>query len=188
MQNILNINSREKFREWLNANGDKESCCYLSLCRAKPKDDGKLYYLDAVEEALCFGWIDSTLCKIDGKSYQRFSPRQKNSLWTELNKERVRRLEKLGLMTESGKKVLPDMTKQKIVIPQDIKKVLVEINALDNFNNFPDLYKRVRLYNLNFYKTKLPKDYDKALAHFIEATSKNKMYGQWNDYGRLLNY
>jgi len=55
-----------------------------------------------VEEALCFGWIDNTLSLIEGARMQRFSPGRKNSLWTELNKERVRRLERLGLMTDSG--------------------------------------------------------------------------------------
>ena len=64
-----------------------------------------LWYLDAVEEALCFGWIDSTVKTIDGVTLQRFGKRVKNSQWTELNKERCRRLEALGLMTDSGRAV-----------------------------------------------------------------------------------
>lgn len=91
-------------------------------------------------------------------------------------------------MTDAGRSVLPDMTISKIVLPAEIKKALIDANALENFNNFPELYKRVRLYNLNFYKTKLPKDYQSALDNFVKKTSQNKMYGNWNDYGRLTNY
>ena len=72
-------------------------------------DNEHFWYLDAVEEALCFGWIDSTIRMISGKAMQRFSPRRATSGWTELNKERVRRLEKLGLMTDAGRAVLPPM-------------------------------------------------------------------------------
>lgn len=58
-----------------------------------------------MEEALCFGWIDSTVKKLDtGITIQRLSPRKKGSIWSELNKERCRRMEKLGKMTQAGKK------------------------------------------------------------------------------------
>lgn len=60
-----------------------------------------------VEEALCFGWIDSTVKKLsDGRLAQRLSPRKKGSHWTELNKERCRQLEERGLMTDSGRMAL----------------------------------------------------------------------------------
>ena len=108
-ENILNVSNRQEFRSWLREHESSESECWVESKRGKPKDDDQLYYLDAVEEALCFGWIDSTFKKIDGRSLQRFSPRRKGSRWTELNKERVRRLEKLGLMTNLGRAVLPDM-------------------------------------------------------------------------------
>ena len=109
MNNVLDCKNREEFREWLSKHSQREGECYLLLKRGKPKDDNAFYYIDAVEEALCFGWIDSTMKRIDGVTYQRFSPRKKNGLWTELNKERVRRLEKLSLMTDLGRAVLPDM-------------------------------------------------------------------------------
>ena len=66
-----------------------------------------LPYLDVVEEALCFGWIDSTLKKLpDGRLVQRLSPRRKNSHWTEINKQRDQELESRGLMTPAGKDAL----------------------------------------------------------------------------------
>lgn len=68
-------------------------------------------YIDAVEEAMCFGWIDSTAKKMDnGVTAQRLAPRRKGSIWPELNKERCRRMEQLGRMTDVGRAVLPDMS------------------------------------------------------------------------------
>lgn len=74
---ILDIKDRQAFRAWLSENSAVEGECWLSLKRGRPTDDGALSYLDAVEEALCFGWIDSTQKVIGGVRLQRFSPRQK---------------------------------------------------------------------------------------------------------------
>ena len=68
--------------------------CWLEVKRGRLDTPGVFYYLDAVEEALCFGWIDSTQKRIGDRMMQRFSPRRKGSPWSELNKERVRRLER----------------------------------------------------------------------------------------------
>ncbi|MBO7320581.1 MAG: hypothetical protein J6U80_01475, partial [Bacteroidales bacterium] len=61
MHNILNINSRGEFREWLQGNAGSQAECWVPVKRGRPADDNCLYYLDAVEEALCFGWIDSVM-------------------------------------------------------------------------------------------------------------------------------
>ena len=84
MDNILRANSRAEFRQWLKENADKQTECWVNVKRGRPVDDKVFYYLDAVEEALCFGWIDSTHKKIDVIRMQRFTPRKKNSPWTEL--------------------------------------------------------------------------------------------------------
>ena len=84
--NVLYITTRADFRAWLAEHHDTAKECYVVCKRGRPGDENVLYYLDAVEEALCFGWIDSTVRKIDGISMQRFSPRSKKSNWTELNK------------------------------------------------------------------------------------------------------
>ena len=100
MNNVLKIKSANAFRTWLSKHHDTESECYVVVKRGRPIDNKTFWYIDAVETALCFGWIDSTVRDIDGIKYQRFSPRKKKSFWSELNKERARRLEKLGLMQE----------------------------------------------------------------------------------------
>ena len=182
----MEIKNRSEFRAWLSENHDRETECWIALKRGEPKDDGAFYYLDAVEEALCFGWIDSITKAVDGERLQRFTPRKKNSPWTELNKERVRRLERLGLMTEAGRAVLPKMGSRSYKLDADVESALKRARVYSKFKSFPPLYQRVRGYNVAFYKTRLPGQYQKALAHLIEETKKGRMYGEWNDYGRLL--
>ena len=185
---FLPISSREEFRAWLMENSTKAKECYLILKLGKPQEDGSFYYLDAVEEALCFGWIDSTAKNENGILYRRFSPRVKSSPWTELNKERCRRLIKLGLMTKQGAKVLPPLGPRSYKIDPDVEAALKKERVYKTFKSFPPLYQRVRAYNVAFYK-KLDKEmYQKALENLIKYTKKGEMFGFWNDFGRLLDY
>jgi uncharacterized protein YdeI (YjbR/CyaY-like superfamily) len=185
-ENILHISNRQDFREWLEANHNTASECWVSVKRCRPTDEAALFYLDAVEEALCFGWIDSTANYIDGVVMQRFSPRKKKSPWTELNKERARRLERLGLMTSAGRRALPPMGARSFRFDPELEEALKKARTWSAFRAFPPLYQRVRAYNVTFYKTRDPMTYQKALDHLIAETKKGNMFGEWNDYGRLL--
>ena len=187
-ENILNIKNRDEFRQWLILHSTKETECWINVKRGKPISPDEFYYLDAVEEALCFGWIDSTYAVIDGVRMQRFSPRRKNSQWTELNKERVRRLEKLGLMTDAGRAVLPAMGARSFKMDSDIERALKQARVWSKFKAFPPLYQRVRAGNIAFYKKQNPAVYEQMLSNLIAKTKQGQMYGEWNDYGRLLNY
>ena len=107
--NLLTFTDCRGLREWLERNHLSERCCWVACNRSKTAKPDTLPYLDIVEEALCFGWIDSTLKKLpDGRLAQRLSPRRKGSHWTELNKQRCQELECRGLMTEYGRKALND--------------------------------------------------------------------------------
>lgn len=102
---LLEYSDRSKLRAWLQENHSKEKECWVVISRSKTPPQGILPYLDAVEEALCFGWIDSTLKKLpDGRLAQRLSPRRKNSHWTKLNMDRCIGLEGRGLMTPAGRR------------------------------------------------------------------------------------
>ncbi len=182
----MDVKTRAEFREWLTQHHATAKECWVCLKRGKPVDEEHLWYLDAVEEALCFGWIDSVWKNVDGVMWSKFTPRRKNSPWTELNKERVRRLERLGLMSEAGRKALPKMGSGSFKIDEDVKQALKEAKAWSTFRSFPPLYQRIRAYNVAFYKAKDRSSYEKALKHLIDETKKGKMYGEWNDYGRLL--
>ena len=185
--NILKAKNREELRLWLENNYEIQKECWVIVKRGKPQNDDTFWYIDAVEEALCFGWIDSTVKKLDtGITIQRLSPRKKGSIWSELNKERCRRMEKLGKMTQAGKKVLPDMSEKGFNIDIDILEALKKDEIVwANFHKFPSLYQRVRIDTIQI-KKKNPQLFQKRLEKLIENTKKGIMYGEWNDNGRLL--
>lgn len=187
--NILKAKNKEELRLWLENNYETQKECWVIVKRGRPQNDDTFWYIDAVEEALCFGWIDSTVKKLDtGITIQRLSPRKKGSIWSELNKERCRRMEKLGKMTQAGKKVLPDMSEKGFNIDINILEALKKDEIVwANFHKFPSLYQRVRIDTIQI-KKKNPQLFQKRLEKLIENTKKGIMYGEWNDNGRLLNY
>ena len=189
LTNLLNVKNRDELRQWLEENHKTEKECWVIVKRGKPKNDNTFWYLDAVEEAMCFGWIDSTCKKTtDGLTAQRLSPRQKRSSWTELNKERCRRLEKMGRMTDAGRAILPDMSLTGFKIDEEILYAMKEDFIIwNNFESFPTLYQRVRIDSIQAYK-KQTDMFKRRLEKFIENTRKGIMYGEWNDNGRLIDY
>ena len=185
--NILYCETKEEFYKWLKKNHDKEKECFLECKKGKIKPNTNiLYYIDAVYMALCFGWIDSTQKVIDGVRYQRFTPRKKKSHWSELNKARCKWLINNKLMTKSGLDVLPDLDEEFEIDKDILKSIKKDDEIWDNFNNFPELYKRVRIGNIQRDKNN-KEVYKKALKHFLEETKNNNMYGDWDDNGRLTN-
>jgi len=148
-------------------------------------EESVVKYLDAVEEAICFGWIDSIQKRFSTHELaQRFTPRKKRSNWTELNKERARRLIRLELMTEAGIATLPDLNAKFIVAEDMIEVLKAKPNAWSNFLEFPDLYRRVRIGYIEEMRKNRP-EFDRRLQNFVSKTADNKMFGNWNDGGRL---
>ena len=185
--NILDIKDRAQFRQWLIDNHTTEKECWVVAKRGKTPPDDSLWYLDAVEEALCFGWIDSTLKSVNGEPLQRFGPRTRSGKWTELNKERCRRLEKLGLMTDSGRKACPALSADFEIMP-DIVRIFKETpSAWENFQEMPPLYRRVRIDNIHRVKSK-PELFNSRLSKLIEASARGELIGDWHDCCCLLNY
>ena len=102
----------EDLYSWFLENSLEKDEVFVKISRKRPENCSDiLSYYDAVNVALCFGWIDSVLRNINGVLVQRFSPRKNNSHWTELNIKRCIELDKKGLMQESGKKVCPYFVK-----------------------------------------------------------------------------
>lgn len=186
-RNLLNAQNRDELRQWLLENYNKEPECWVVVKRGRPIDDETFWYIDAVEEAMCFGWIDSTTKKMDnGVTAQRLAPRRKGSLWSELNKERCRRMERLGRMTDAGRAVLPDMSEKGFVIDKDILNALqADAEVWENFQSFPPLYQRVRIDTIQI-KKKQPELFQSRLQKLLDNTKAGVMYGEWNDNGRLL--
>ena len=169
--NVLKVQNRHEFRAWLAAHPDEREC-WVQVKRGRPEEPGAFYYLDAVEEALCFGWIDSVQKEIGGVRLQRFTPRKKKSPWTELNKERVRRLERLGLMTQRGRVVLPPMGPRSFAVDPAVERALKQARVWSKFRAFPPLYQRIRAYNAAFLRKHSPQAYEKAVSRFIAETKR----------------
>lgn len=103
----LYVTTRDEFRKWLQKNHKTKKEIWLIQYKKVTKKPS-LPYIDAVEEAICFGWIDGLEKSIDAERYAlRFSPRRPKSNWTETNKERARKLIAEGKMTEAGVASLP---------------------------------------------------------------------------------
>lgn len=186
-KNLLSAKNRDELRKWLSENYNKENECWVVVKRGRPINNGTFWYIDAVEEAMCFGWIDSTVKKMDnGITAQRLAPRKQGSLWSELNKERCRRMERLGRMTDAGRAVLPDMSEKGFKIDSIILDALQsDAETWRNFQSFPPLYQRVRIDTIQI-KKKQPELFQSRLKKFVDNTKSGIMYGEWNDNGRLL--
>jgi uncharacterized protein YdeI (YjbR/CyaY-like superfamily) len=168
---------RKEWRAWLAANHKTEKEIWLVYYLKKSGKPG-LAYNDAVDEALCFGWIDSTVKKIDEVSNaRRFTPRQLNSPLSEMNKERVRRLINSGLMTPAGLAAAGDLSSENFSIPADILKALQADETIwQNFCNFPDSYQRIRIGWIEGAR-KRPAEFEKRLKYFLKMTARNKKFG-----------
>jgi len=180
--NRLHIQTRQALRAWLVAHSGTVSHAWVPV---RSKDLEGLSYLAIVEEAICFGWIDSTKKRVGDTTLQRISPRRKSGNWTELNKERARRLIKLGLMTPAGSEALPNMSDFTIS-----KHVLEAIQSNSeiyrNFLALPPLYVRVRIDNI---QSQPPNSdtYIRRLEKFLTHTARGQLYGDWSDQGRLCS-
>lgn len=174
----LFVANQEEWRSWLAENHATKKEIWL-VCNRTQIKKGVISYLHAVEEALCFGWIDSTTKKIDTENTaQRFSPRRPKSNWTELNKERARRLIQKGKMTEAGLLVLPDLSPDSFHIAKDILDALqADMQTWGNFQKFPEVYQRIRIGNIESVR-KQPEVFQKRLQLFLKKTRENNMYGE----------
>ena len=181
--------NRKQWRSWLAKNHRSESEIWLIYYK---KDSGiaRIPYNDAVEEALCYGWIDSTLKPKDELSYlQRFSPRRKNSKLSEMNKERVRRLIKAKKMTRFGLEIIQHHMEngsngsnrstrlKNFIVPEDILVALkADPLSWKNFKKFPESYKRIRTGWIEASRHH-PVIFNQRLQYFLRMTAKNKMFG-----------
>jgi uncharacterized protein YdeI (YjbR/CyaY-like superfamily) len=176
--------NRNEWRKWLQKNHTLKKVIWLVYYR-KVTGKTRIPYNDAVEEALCFGWIDSTLKKLDDERLaQRFTPRRKDSGLSQANKERIDKLIAEGKMTQAGLDAVahvytPDKITQDIfVIPEDILGPLkANPQAWENFQNFPEAYKRIRIAYIDTRRRHGREMFETSLKNFINKTVKNKRIG-----------
>ncbi len=184
IKNTLYITDRKDWRKWLVKNHKNKKEIWLVYYR---KETGKprILYDDAVLEALCYGWIDSTIKKIDKERFaQRFSPRSSKSGLSQMNKERIRDLIKEKKITKWGLKAIAHVFDPKtdepdnFVIPSEIIKALrAKKDAWKYFQKMPLSYRRIRIAYIKDRKRHGMDMYKKSLTNFINKTAQNKRIG-----------
>jgi len=184
----LYVKNRKEWRAWLKKHHRTAPEIWLVYYR-KASSKPRIPYNDAVEEALCFGWIDSTLKPIDDEKFaQRFSPRRKNSPLSEMNKERVRRLIQAKKITrfgmesikhhfDSNSKASASHQLKNFRLPKDILETIQhDPIAWKNFQKFPESYKRIRVGWIDGARNR-PEVFKQRLQYFLKMTAKNKRFG-----------
>ncbi len=173
----LHITDRKDWRDWLKKNYKTEKEIWLVYPK-KATGKPRIEYNDAVEEALCFGWIDSIIKKLDeDHTVQRFSPRKSKAKYSQANIERLRNLVAKKKVLKEVAETLGDILNEEFVIPPDIlQAVQTNQEAWKNFQKFSDAYIRIRIAFIDGAR-KRPDEFKKRLRHFIEMTEKNKIFG-----------
>jgi uncharacterized protein YdeI (YjbR/CyaY-like superfamily) len=184
LNSALSFKNRDEWRKWLEKNYRKEKEVWLVHYK---KHVGKIgiQLEEAVEEALCFGWIDGKLRKVDKERFiLRYSPRKANSVWSKLNRERVERLVKSGKMTAAGLSVIEEAKKRgswnqaytnlkRDRIPSNLRKALAEDKkALDNFQRFANSYRNMYIQWVKSAKT--GKTRRERIEKVVKHASHNK--------------
>jgi uncharacterized protein YdeI (YjbR/CyaY-like superfamily) len=177
------LTHRKEWRSWLAKNHDKEKEIWLIYYR-KSSGKKRIPYNDAIEEALCYGWIDSTLKGIDEEKFaQRFTPRSPKSMLSEMNRERIHRLIEnkkmtpIGLASVSHTFDTKSRDKKAIIAPDILKKLKSNGQAWENFQKFSEGYKKVRIGYIEGRRSWGKELFQKSLQHFINMTAKNKKFG-----------
>jgi uncharacterized protein YdeI (YjbR/CyaY-like superfamily) len=146
--NTFHAKTRNDWRKWLRKNSASEKSVWLIIYH-KESTTPSIYYPEAVDEALCFGWIDSKPNKRDRESYyQFFSKRNPKSKWSKVNKEKVARLIEAGLMTKQGMEMIMLAKKtgtwdalsavDNLELPSDLAKAFAKKKiALNHWQAFP---------------------------------------------------
>lgn len=182
MEKTLTFADRGEFRKWLSDNC--LSCGGVWILFGKSGGPDTIKADEALEEALCFGWIDGQMKSIDDKTYKKyFSARRENSKWSEKNKALVENLEERGIMTDYGRKNIEEAKKNGRWNAPDLMKlgekeieILSELingrePAFTNFLAMPPSVKKT--YARAYYDAKTDAGKEKRLAWIIDRLNKN---------------
>ena len=179
---------RKAWRSWLQKNGVKDESVWLILYK-KAASKKSVTYVEAVEEALCFGWIDSKPNKRDEESfYQFFARRNPKSNWSKINKDRVEKLIREGLMTPAGLAIIEQAKQngawtsldsiESLEMPADLQKLLSDNKeAAVYFDAFPRSVKKGILEWIQNARTKETRD--KRIQETVRLAGDNKRANQY---------
>lgn len=183
----LYVTTRSAWRSWLSKHHKTEKEIWLVFYR-KASGKPRIPYDDAVEEALCYGWIDSIEKGVDAERFaQRFSPRMPGSVLSETNKERIRRLIAQRKMTAAGLAAVRHVFDpaadgrrnagaREPIAPDIAQAIRADGDAWRNFQQFPASYTRIRIGWIEAARGR-PAEFQKRLRYFIRMTAKNRRFG-----------
>jgi len=178
---------RKAWRAWLSKNRKREKEIWLIYYK-KSSGKPRIPYNDAVDEALCFGWIDSTVKKIDEEKFaQRFTPRRPTSGLSHMNRERIRKLIVKGRMTKAGLDAVahafnPEKSIGPLIIPNGIlREIKKNPDAWAHFRKLPKSYVRIRIGYITSQGRHSRDAFKKSLNNFIKITAKGKRFGMVRD-------
>ena len=174
---LLYVTNRREWRDWLKKHYKSEKEVWLVYYK-KHTGEPRIPYNDAVEEALCFGWIDSTVKRIDEDRFaQRFSLRNPKTPYSQANKERLRELVKEGKVVDEVLATLGDLVGEQFEMPPGILDAIrANKEAWENFQRLSQPYIRIRIAFIDGARNR-PQEFKKRLRYFIEMTGKNKQFG-----------
>lgn len=172
---------RSEWRAWLEVHHKTKTEIWLRTF-SKSTGQPSISYDDLVEECLCFGWIDGVVKKYDPDSrVQRITPRKKKSFLSELNRQRIWKLQQSGLMTPAGIAPISDQ----IGSPDDpwdipdwiAGQLQADQTVWNNFLNFPPLYQRLKIGWIKECGKNRMDEAQRRLNYLIKMTGQGKMYG-----------
>jgi uncharacterized protein YdeI (YjbR/CyaY-like superfamily) len=182
--------NQTEWRQWLKENHQSKQSVWL-VCYTKKSNIPTVNWSETVDEALCFGWIDSTRKTIDEISYmQFFCKRKPNSTWSKINKEKVQRLIDNGLMTQAGYESI-EVAKQngswtildnveELKIPKDLEKAFgKQKGSKDYFQSLSKTLRKMMLYWV--VSAKRTETRQKRIGEIVECSSQQqtpKQFGQ----------
>jgi uncharacterized protein YdeI (YjbR/CyaY-like superfamily) len=173
----LYVNTRKDWRRWLQENHSSKDEVWLVSYR-KETGQASLPYNAAVEEALCFGWIDSIRKGIDDEKYaQRFTPRNPASSYSQTNKERLAHLAANGKLIPEVLRELEENRPEDYQIPEDIVLTLKANEAAwDFFKSTSPSYQRIRAAYVDSARDR-PGEFEKRLISLVQKSASGKQFG-----------
>ena len=186
-EQALDFKDSELWRQWLQENHCKENEVWLVI-RKKGSEGSGITYAQALEEAICFGWIDGKMKSIDAEKFiLRYTPRKKKSPWSKINKEKAEELIESGRMTPAGLEKIEEAKKNGLwhsaytslkgeVIPQDLQQALSgNSEAEANFLAFANSYRNSYIGWVNSAKTQHTRE--KRIAEVVKRAFANRKPG-----------
>ena len=185
--NPKHFKNRNEFRKWLEKNHAKQTELWILFYKVHTKKKC-MRYAEAVEESLCFGWIDGIVKRIDDEKHaQRYTPRKPKSYWSNVNKERAKRMIEQGKMTDAGLVKIKEAKKSgwwkraysfevENIMSGKMKEVLMsDKEAWTNFQKFGKSYQNTYIFYVNYAKREETKK--KRMQVVLERAKKNSPPG-----------